>query len=219
MAELDRRVRAAGWSLKSVAAHPGDAATNLQFAGPAYAHNPIGKQLTRIMNAVAGQSASSGARPAVVRRPSSRCRAPALRAEGSSSPGALRVRVVRSAQAQDATTAARSWDLSEELTGVHDDITSRPNSSTSEVHTSTGPVPGCSPSAPQPRHEQLGRGACSHTAGRKIRRVRRQRPPPPAGAARDDVVIRHGGDSRVGPAPRPRRAHWYDRATARNGGC
>ena len=65
MAELDRRVRTAGWRLKSVAAHPGYAATNLQLAGPAYAHNPMGKQLTRIMNAVAGQSASSGARPSV----------------------------------------------------------------------------------------------------------------------------------------------------------
>ncbi|MCU0299369.1 MAG: oxidoreductase, partial [Candidatus Nanopelagicales bacterium] len=63
MAELDRRARAADWQLRSVAAHPGFAATNLQFAGPKMAHNPVGKQLTRLMNAVGGQSAESGARP------------------------------------------------------------------------------------------------------------------------------------------------------------
>ncbi len=131
MAELDRRARAAGWTLKSVAAHPGYAATNLQFAGPAMAHNAIGKQLTRLMNAVVGQSAQSGARPQLYA-----ASMPGVQGGEYFGPDRLfesrgaPTRVDRSAAAKDEQTAERLWDLSEELTGVHYE-TVRPNSSTS----------------------------------------------------------------------------------------
>ena len=39
--ELERRLRAAGSNVKSMAAHPGYAATNLQFAAPAARRSPI----------------------------------------------------------------------------------------------------------------------------------------------------------------------------------
>ena len=39
-------------------------------------------------------------------------------------------RVGRTAAAKDQATAAGLWELSEELTGVHYDLASRPNSST-----------------------------------------------------------------------------------------
>lgn len=61
--ELDRRARAAGLGLRSIAAHPGYANTNLQFAGPSMAHNPIGRWSTRLVNAVVAQSAADGALP------------------------------------------------------------------------------------------------------------------------------------------------------------
>ena len=41
-AELDRRAHEAGAHLIAAAAHPGYAVTNLQFAGPAFAQNPVG---------------------------------------------------------------------------------------------------------------------------------------------------------------------------------
>ncbi len=132
MAELDRRSRAADWHLRSVAAHPGFAATNLQFAGPKIAHNPVGRQLTKLMNAVAGQSAQSGARPQLYAATMDDVRGGEY--FGPSGPFESRgaaTRVGRSSQAQDARTAAMLWDLSEDLTGVRYDFTDRPNSSTS----------------------------------------------------------------------------------------
>lgn len=132
MAELDRRARAADWQVRSVAAHPGFAATNLQFAGPKMAHNPVGKQLTRLMNAVGGQSAQSGARPQLYAATMDDVRGGEY--FGPSGPFESRgapTRVGRSSQAQDPRVAGRLWDLSEELTGVRYDFTVRPNSSTS----------------------------------------------------------------------------------------
>ena len=130
MAELDRRVRAAGWSLKSVAAHPGFSSTNLQFAGPAIAHNPVGKQVTRLMNAVMGQSAESGARPQLYA-----ATMPGVRGGDYYGPknlfetrGAPKL-VGRTDAAKDEDVAAGLWDLSEELTGVTFDLTTRPKSS------------------------------------------------------------------------------------------
>ncbi len=131
MAELDRRAQANGWSLRSVAAHPGYAATNLQFAGPAWAHNPVGKQMTRLMNAVVGQSAASGARPQLYA-----ATMPDVRGgdyfgpDGPFESRGAPKRVGRSKAAHDAGIAARLWELSEELTAVHYDAM-RPNSSTS----------------------------------------------------------------------------------------
>jgi NAD(P)-dependent dehydrogenase (short-subunit alcohol dehydrogenase family) len=131
MAELDRRAQTQGWSLRSVAAHPGYAATNLQFAGPSLAHNPVGRQMTRLMNAVVGQSAASGARPQLYA-----ATMPDVRGgeyfgpDGPFESRGAPKRVDRSKAAQDADVAARLWAKSEELTGVRYD-TVRPNSSTS----------------------------------------------------------------------------------------
>ncbi|HRY09826.1 MAG: SDR family oxidoreductase [Actinobacteria bacterium] len=131
MAELDRRAHAADWTLRSVAAHPGYAATNLQFAGPKYARNPVGKQITRVMNAVMGQSASSGARPQLYA-----ATMPDVRGGEYFGPDGLMEsrgapkRVDPNAAAKDVATAKKLWDLSEQLTGVSYD-TVRPNSSTS----------------------------------------------------------------------------------------
>lgn len=132
-AELDRRAQEAGWRLRSVAAHPGWAATNLQFAGPAIAHNPVGKLVTKLMNTLIAQSAESGARPQVYAATmpdvmGGQYYGPDGLFESRGAPK----KVGRTAAAKDEAVAAALWDLSEELTGVHYAFeTSRPNSSTS----------------------------------------------------------------------------------------
>jgi NAD(P)-dependent dehydrogenase (short-subunit alcohol dehydrogenase family) len=118
-AELDRRAQRAGWRLRSTAAHPGFASTNLQFAGPTIAHNPIGKLITKLTNALVAQSAQSGARPQLYA-----ATMPDVHGGDYYGPDGLfesrgaPKRVGRTKAAQDETTAARLWDLSEELTGV-----------------------------------------------------------------------------------------------------
>src|SRR5919112_5296047 len=57
--ELDRRLRAAGSTIKSLAAHPGYAATNLQFAGPP----AVDAAVMKLGNAVIAQDDEMGALP------------------------------------------------------------------------------------------------------------------------------------------------------------
>lgn len=57
--ELDRRVRAAGLPIKSVLAHPGYSATNLQLSGP----TGIVRSVLRVTNALVAQSPEQGALP------------------------------------------------------------------------------------------------------------------------------------------------------------
>lgn len=130
-AELDRRARAAGWGLRSVAAHPGFSSTNLQFAGPSIAHNPIGKAGTKLTNLIMAQSAESGARPQLYA-----ATMPGVRGGEYYGPSGLfetrgaPKKVGRTSAAQDEAVAAGLWSMSEELTGVIYP-TSVPNSSTS----------------------------------------------------------------------------------------
>ncbi|MFP5305026.1 MAG: oxidoreductase, partial [Gammaproteobacteria bacterium] len=61
--ELDRRLRAAHSGVAAVAAHPGYAATNLQFVGPEQEGSALGRALMRFGNALFAQPASMGALP------------------------------------------------------------------------------------------------------------------------------------------------------------
>lgn len=118
-AELDRRARAAEAHLIAAAAHPGYSSTNLQYAGPAIAQNPVGRVVTKGMNAVIGQSADAGAWPTLFAATD-----PSVRGDDYIGPdGLLEMRghprlVDRSAAAQDTSVAQRLWERSEELTGV-----------------------------------------------------------------------------------------------------
>jgi NAD(P)-dependent dehydrogenase (short-subunit alcohol dehydrogenase family) len=113
--ELHRRLRAAGAPVRSLLAHPGYAATNLQSAGPTGALN----LLLRLGNRLLAQDAASGAWPQLYA-------ATDPRADGGSfiGPGGwgeLRGHpavVQPVGPAQDRELARRLWDLSEELTGV-----------------------------------------------------------------------------------------------------
>ncbi len=113
--ELARRAAAAGSPLRSLIAHPGYSATNLQFAGPAHVWE---RAPMAVMNRVYAQSAEMGALPtlfaAVTDLPSGTFVGPDGLFEGRGHPHV----VTGAGRAYDEEAAARLWAASEELTGV-----------------------------------------------------------------------------------------------------
>jgi NAD(P)-dependent dehydrogenase (short-subunit alcohol dehydrogenase family) len=113
--ELDRRLRAAGSTVKSLAAHPGYSATNLQFAGPP----GLDAAVMKVTNHVVAQSDKMGALPTLYAATE-----PGLEGgtfcgpdgfmEGRGHPK----RVAASKAARDPEAARRLWEVSEEMTGV-----------------------------------------------------------------------------------------------------
>jgi NAD(P)-dependent dehydrogenase (short-subunit alcohol dehydrogenase family) len=115
MAELDRRLRTAESPVKSVAAHPGYAATNLQSTSSRW-HEAF---FMSIGNRLVAQSAAQGALPTLYAATHPEIEGGAyIGPDGWFEMRGHPVPVSRSAAAQDAAAAARLWQLSEELTGV-----------------------------------------------------------------------------------------------------
>ncbi len=114
--ELDRRSRAAGVGLASVAAHPGYAATSLQANGP---RRPIERVALAVGKLLLAQGAAGGALP--ILRAACDPDLPSAAFIGPDGPGERRghPRVVApSPAALDPEAAARLWRVSSELTGV-----------------------------------------------------------------------------------------------------
>jgi NAD(P)-dependent dehydrogenase (short-subunit alcohol dehydrogenase family) len=113
--ELQRRATAAGSRLKALAAHPGYAATNLQFAGP----RKVEAAFMAVTNKLVAQSAEMGALPTLYA-----ATVPDLPGGSFIGPdgiGEMRgyPHVVGAAKrAYDEDAWRRLWELSEELTGV-----------------------------------------------------------------------------------------------------
>jgi len=113
--ELDRRLRAAGSSVKSLAAHPGYAATNLQSA----AAPTLDRVVMQFTNLFMAQSAEMGALPSLYA-----ATYPGLEGGvyvGPDGIGEFRGHprlVSPSSAARDPRVAAQLWAVSEELTGV-----------------------------------------------------------------------------------------------------
>jgi NAD(P)-dependent dehydrogenase (short-subunit alcohol dehydrogenase family) len=113
--ELDRRLRAAGSEIKSVAAHPGYAATNLQTAAPPL----LDALVMRVTNLLVAQSADMGALPLLYA-------ATEPGVEGGAYVGPDGIGEFRghphlatpTSSARDEEVAKRLWEVSEELTGV-----------------------------------------------------------------------------------------------------
>ena len=117
--ELARQAELADVPVIAAAAHPGYAGTNLQFAGPSFAQNSIGRLWMKGMNSVLGQSALAGAWPTLY----AATRPDVHSGDYIGPDGWLEQRghprhVGRSAAAKDMAVAARLWERSEELTGV-----------------------------------------------------------------------------------------------------
>jgi NAD(P)-dependent dehydrogenase (short-subunit alcohol dehydrogenase family) len=115
MAELDRRLRAAASPVRSVAAHPGYAATNLQSTSPRW-HEAC---FMSIGNRLVAQSAAQGALPTLYAATHPELDGGVyIGPDGWFEMRGHPVPVSRSAAAQDVIAAARLWQISEELTGV-----------------------------------------------------------------------------------------------------
>jgi NAD(P)-dependent dehydrogenase (short-subunit alcohol dehydrogenase family) len=117
--ELDRRARAAGLPITSVAAHPGLAATNLVSSGMnmgrTTADGAIGIAVSRLL----GQSSRDGALPLLMA--ATMPDLPGASYLGPSGPGELRGApgfVTASGPARDEEMAAQFWETSEKATGV-----------------------------------------------------------------------------------------------------
>jgi NAD(P)-dependent dehydrogenase (short-subunit alcohol dehydrogenase family) len=114
--ELDRRH---GDEVTSVACHPGYAATNLQYRGPEAEGSRGKKALMAVANRLLAQSAARGALPMLYA-----ATADAIDGGEYVGPGGfLNMRGAPEEQrsggrSYDEETAARLWDVSEELTGV-----------------------------------------------------------------------------------------------------
>ncbi len=117
--ELDRRVRAAGVDLVSVAAHPGYAATNLQAVGPRMTGNMIAERMADFGNRLVAQSDAQGALPQLYA-----ATAPGVQGGDYFGPDGLfglrgaPTKVRPPGRALDAAAAHLLWDRSEELTEV-----------------------------------------------------------------------------------------------------
>ena len=112
--ELQRRLRGAGSSVRSVAAHPGYSATNLGTRGQPKALVAAANLAGRLF----AQSGEHGALPTLFAATQD---LPAASYVGPDGRGELRgspTLVGRSARASDLTTARRLWEVSEQLTGV-----------------------------------------------------------------------------------------------------
>ncbi|HEY1510361.1 MAG TPA: oxidoreductase [Solirubrobacteraceae bacterium] len=114
--ELARRAAEAGTDLTSVAAHPGYAATNLQFAGPAKWHE---RAFMTVGNKLVAQSAEMGALPSLYAAtfpdlPSGSFVGPDGLMEGRGHPHV----VTGASKSYDREAWARLWEVSEQLTGV-----------------------------------------------------------------------------------------------------
>lgn len=117
--ELDRRLRSADLKVKSVACHPGYAATDLQRRGPEMAGSRLRLWAMRAANALFAQSARQGALPMLYA-----ATAPDIEGGDYIGPGGFRnmrgapEKQRSSERSYDRERAARLWEVSEELTGV-----------------------------------------------------------------------------------------------------
>jgi NAD(P)-dependent dehydrogenase (short-subunit alcohol dehydrogenase family) len=113
--ELDRRLRAAGRPVRSVLAHPGYSATNLQTTGP----TGLMPMLLRVGNALFAQSADQGALPQLYAATDPNARSGEFYGPDGLGESRGYPTVVKPAPAAtDPELGRRLWELSEQLTGV-----------------------------------------------------------------------------------------------------
>jgi NAD(P)-dependent dehydrogenase (short-subunit alcohol dehydrogenase family) len=117
--ELQRRFEATRARAASLAVHPGYASTNLQSVGPTMADSRFQQTMMRIGNRLLAQTATMGALPAVYAATSPEAHGGDYIGPDSFFGQHGYPKKVRShAASYDKATAARLWQVSEELTGV-----------------------------------------------------------------------------------------------------
>ena len=112
--ELQRRLTAAGSPIRALAAHPGYAATNLQFRS----ERGIEDRVMGVANRLFAQTDEAGARPTLFAASQDLPGASYVGPDGFAGQRGYPTLVGRTAAASDVEMAKRLWTLSEELTGV-----------------------------------------------------------------------------------------------------
>jgi NAD(P)-dependent dehydrogenase (short-subunit alcohol dehydrogenase family) len=112
--ELQRRLSGAGSQVRALAAHPGYAATNLQFRS----ENRVEDRAMAIGNRLFAQTDEAGARPTLFAATQDLPGASYVGPDGIGEHRGYPTLVGRTAAASDVEIAKRLWTLSEELTGV-----------------------------------------------------------------------------------------------------
>jgi NAD(P)-dependent dehydrogenase (short-subunit alcohol dehydrogenase family) len=113
--ELDRRLRAAGLPVKSVLAHPGYSATNLQLSGP----TGLMKAFLRVSNKLVAQDVERGALPQLYAATMADVEGGEfIGPDGSFEARGHPTRVEPVERARDPDLGRRLWEDSEQLTGV-----------------------------------------------------------------------------------------------------
>ncbi|MGY4977807.1 oxidoreductase [Streptomyces sp. 900105755] len=112
--ELQRRLTEAGSRVRSLAAHPGYAATNLQ----SHTANPLARLGMRLGNRLFAQDDRAGTLPTLYAATQDLPGASYVGPDGLGEMRGAPALVARSAAASDPAAARRLWTLSEELTGV-----------------------------------------------------------------------------------------------------
>lgn len=119
--ELDRRLSDTG--IKTLACHPGYAATNLQSRGPEKEGSTIKKYVMKAANKLLAQSAEIGALPMLYAATSPEAESgDYIGPDGFMNMRGLPVEQKSSEKSYDEEKARKLWDISEELTGVEFDI-------------------------------------------------------------------------------------------------
>lgn len=113
--ELNRRLRANGVGIKSVLAHPGYSATNLQSTGP----TGVAKLMLKVMTRVMAQDAAMGALPQLYAAAGAKVEGGQFWGpDGRNESRGFPTLVEPLEAARDRELARRLWAISEELTGV-----------------------------------------------------------------------------------------------------
>jgi NAD(P)-dependent dehydrogenase (short-subunit alcohol dehydrogenase family) len=121
--ELQRRLQRAGLAgpgaTLAAAAHPGYAATNLQFVGPQMANSNFMERAAELLNRVASQPASMGCLPTVYAAVHADVEGGGYYGpDGFQEMAGHPTRVASTRRSHDEASAVGLWELSEELTGV-----------------------------------------------------------------------------------------------------
>ncbi len=117
--ELDRRLRAAGLPVLSVAAHPGYSSTNLQTVAAEQKKSAFEKAYMKLANALVGQPAQMGSLPSLYAATMADVKGGDYWGpDGFKQMRGYPVKVGSNRKSRDVKVAASLWSLSEELTDV-----------------------------------------------------------------------------------------------------
>ncbi len=117
--ELDRKIKENGLEMKSIAVHPGYAATNLQTRGPEKEGSTVKKYFMKAMNKVVAQSAEKGALPMIYAATSEKAKSgDYIGPGGFQNMRGYPEKQESSDRSYNEDTAEKLWAVSEELTGI-----------------------------------------------------------------------------------------------------